>query len=80
VDTLEYFLWPTNLAVFALSAFKFWQSGRRARAKHVCEIMLRHLRCPHCGYDIRGLLTDPNDGATICPECGCAWKLEPTNR
>ena len=76
VDTLEYVLWPTNLAVFALGVFKFWQSARRARAKHVCAIMLRNLRCPRCGYDIRGLPADTEDGATICPECGCAWMLD----
>ena len=68
-------LWPANLAVFALGAVRFWQSAHRARAKHVCAIMLAHLRCPCCGYDIRGLPTAPEDGATICPECGCAWKL-----
>ena len=38
--------------------------------------MLKHLRCPHCGYDIRGLPTAPEDVATECPECGCAWRLE----
>jgi transcription initiation factor TFIIIB Brf1 subunit/transcription initiation factor TFIIB len=37
--------------------------------------MLKHLRCPHCGYDLRGLAADPEDGATVCPECGCAWRL-----
>jgi|GEM_PF-823656 len=78
VDAVEYVLWPTNLAVFALGAVKFWQSARRARAKHVCEIMLAHLRCPYCGYDIRGLPVDPSDGATICPECGCAWRIAAT--
>jgi hypothetical protein len=76
VDALEYVLWPTNLIVFAFGAVQFWRSGRRARAKRVCAIMLEHLRCPHCGYDIRGLPADPADGATVCPECGCAWKLQ----
>lgn len=76
VDAVERVLWPVNLAVFAIGATQFWRSGRRARAKLVCAIMLQHLRCPHCGYDIRALPTDPVDGATICPECGCAWKLD----
>jgi transcription initiation factor TFIIIB Brf1 subunit/transcription initiation factor TFIIB len=41
--------------------------------------MLEHRRCPHCGYDLRMLPTDPDDGSTVCPECGCAWGLdEPT--
>ena len=64
-----------NLTVFAIGAIQFWRSGRRARAKLVCAIMLQHLRCPHCGYDLRLLPVDPADGATICPECGCAWHL-----
>ena len=41
------------------------------------NVMLQHLRCPHCGYDLRLLPTDPKDGASVCPECGCAWRLEP---
>ena len=36
------------------------------------------LRCPHCGYDLRELPGDPDDGATVCPGCGCAWKLSQT--
>jgi hypothetical protein len=75
IDPLERVLWPLNLAVFALGAVQFWRSGRRARAKRIHEIMLRHFRCPHCGYDIRGLPVAPEDGATVCPECGCAWQL-----
>jgi hypothetical protein len=72
VDIVERVLWPVNLTVFAIGAVQFWRSGRRARAERVCATMLRHLRCPHCGYDIRGLPTAPEDGATVCPECGCA--------
>jgi hypothetical protein len=75
IDAVERVLWPLNLAVFAIGAVQFWRSGRRARAERVRVIMLKHLRCPHCGYDIRGLPTDAEDGATVCPECGCAWQL-----
>jgi hypothetical protein len=76
IDALERVLWPINIAVFGLGAVQFWRSGRRARAKHTCAVMLAHQRCPHCGYDLRLLPTDPADGATVCPECGCAWRLE----
>ena len=38
--------------------------------------MLQHRRCPHCGYDLRGLPPDPHDRAVVCPECGCAWGVE----
>jgi hypothetical protein len=75
VDIVEFVLWPTTLAVFAVSGVKFWQSARNARIKCVSAVLLKHLRCPHCGYDIRGLPADAEDGATVCPECGCAWIL-----
>ena len=73
MDAAERVLWPVNLTVFAIGAIQFWRSGRRARARLVLAIMLKHLRCPHCGYDIRGLPASSIDGATVCPECGCAW-------
>lgn len=75
VDMVEWVLWPVNLAVFGFGAVQFWRSGRRARARRICAVMLVHLRCPHCGYDIRGLPTEPEDGATLCPECGYTWNL-----
>jgi hypothetical protein len=56
----------------------YWKfrKARKARHERVRRVMLKHLRCPHCGYDIRGLPTAREDGATVCPECGCAWKLD----
>jgi hypothetical protein len=56
-----------------------WYRMRRARFGQVAAAMLKHLRCPHCGYDLRMLPADPADGATTCPECGCAWRLGPAN-
>ncbi len=53
-----------------------WIALRSARHQQIGRAMLKHLRCPHCGYDIRSLPADPADGATVCPECGCAWQLE----
>ncbi len=48
---------------------------KRKRLKEVTAAMLKHTHCPHCGYDLRLLPNDPDDCATVCPECGCAWKL-----
>jgi predicted Zn-ribbon and HTH transcriptional regulator len=48
---------------------------RCARVNRIRAAMLAHRRCPHCGYDIRLLPTNPADGATVCPECGSAWIL-----
>jgi hypothetical protein len=53
-----------------------WLTGRQARLKRARFAMLKHRRCPHCGYDLRLLPTDPDDGATVCPECGCAWHID----
>ncbi len=62
------------LAVIALASI--WYGFRLTRLRHVRDVLLRHLRCSHCGYDLQGLPTDPEDGVTVCPECGCAWKLD----
>ena len=56
-----------------------WMEARAARVKRIRRAMLNRRRCPHCGYDIRLLPTDPSDRATVCPECGCAWRLDPSN-
>jgi hypothetical protein len=55
--------------------FCIWFVSARVRFKWIRRTMLKYRRCPHCGYDIRGLPADPEDGATVCPECGCAWRL-----
>ena len=59
-----------------IGPFMFWATTRSARHQRITQVMHQCLRCPHCGYDIRGLPTEPDDGATICPDCGCAWRLE----
>lgn len=56
----------------------FWRAARRSRFHRIRQAMLECRRCPHCGYDIRGLPVDPADGATVCPECGCAWRMTDT--
>ena len=66
------------VANFALGVCIIWWWARRNRVKQVWKVMLKHLRCPHCGYDLRLLPTDPKDGVTVCPECGCAWRLGQT--
>jgi len=53
-----------------------WTTAWQARRKRVRFAMLKCRRCPHCGYDLRRLPVDPTDGATVCPECGCAWRLD----
>ncbi|MDY7109078.1 MAG: hypothetical protein SYC29_10635 [Planctomycetota bacterium] len=68
VPTFYLFIWP----------FIVWGGTRASRFGKIGPAMLKHQRCPHCGYDLRNLPIDGADGATVCPECGCAWKLEPS--
>ena len=65
----------SSLTFFSILPLVFWFRIKRARFGHVAKAMLKHLRCPHCGYHLAHLPVDPEDGATVCPECGCAWKL-----
>lgn len=53
-----------------------WYSMKRSRYGKIAAAMLRHSRCPHCGYNLHGLAPDDTDGATVCPECGCAWNVD----
>ncbi|MCP4246487.1 MAG: hypothetical protein GY778_05510 [bacterium] len=53
-----------------------WITARQVRMKRVRFVMLKHRRCPHCGYNLHGLPTAPEDQATVCPECGCAWQID----
>lgn len=73
---------PVLSAIYAVQAalilsgpvLAFWIAKRQYAAR-VARVMLQHRYCPHCGYDLRGLPVDAHDGATNCPECGCAWVL-----
>ena len=65
VAMLNMLVWPIIL----------WVHARQVRFRKIRKVMLAHRYCPHCGYDLRGLPPDEQDGATVCPECGCGWKL-----
>jgi len=64
-----------SVVFYVLMLWMTWCIIRRLRFGHVKAAMLRHGRCPHCGYDLKNLAVDERDGATVCPECGCGWKL-----
>lgn len=66
----------SSLIFLCAIPFVSWYRIKQSRFGKVAAAMLKYLRCPHCGYDLRMLPVDPEDGATICPECGCAWRLD----
>ena len=51
-------------------------ASQQARSRRTIAAMLKHRVCPHCGYGLAGVPVDPSDGATVCPECACAWRLD----
>ncbi|MEW6251597.1 MAG: hypothetical protein AB1716_13195, partial [Planctomycetota bacterium] len=65
-----------SLLWFCSVPWIIWFALKRKRFGAVAAAILKHRRCPHCGYDLRLLPVDPTDGATVCPECGCAWRPE----
>ncbi|MHC4776019.1 MAG: FmdB family zinc ribbon protein [Planctomycetota bacterium] len=74
-DLTAQVLWILIAICLPLGVFLLWRSARQGRLRRVRGAILDHRCCPHCGYDLRDLPTDADDGATICPECGCAWML-----
>ncbi len=71
---------PALFGAYFCCFFTPWIAMRQKRFRRVPAILLKHRCCPHCGYGLRGLPVDPVDGATICPECACAWKLDEPQR
>lgn len=65
-----------SVAFFALLPWVFWFNIKRSRFGKIAAAMLKHGRCPHCGYDLKNLPIDDSDGATVCPECGCGWRMK----
>ena len=68
-----------SLLYFCGLPWLIWFVLKKIRFGKIAEAMLKYDRCPHCGYDLRMLPVDSQDGATVCPECGCAWKLKDSN-
>ncbi len=75
-DPVWLMIFASNIIGPPIAIYFRYRFVKRARHERICRVMLEYLRCPHCGYDLRGLPSDPADGATVCPECGCAWMME----
>ena len=62
------------LYLFVLPFF-VWGRAKKMRSSRIAAAMLKHGRCPHCGYDVGHASPDAFDGVTVCPECGCGWRI-----
>lgn len=47
---------------------------KRLAAKRLWHALLGEHHCPKCLYALTGLRKE-EDGCTVCPECGAAWRL-----
>lgn len=75
LDAVQIIFCIVQFVVIASGPLIAYRVVRRTHARRVVPVMLAHGYCPHCGYNISHLPADPLDGATVCPECGCAWQL-----
>lgn len=48
-------------------------------AKKVAAVLLKHMRCPHCGQDLAGLSPNRNGRTVDCAGCDHSW-LPPAER
>jgi len=63
------------VCVAALTAILIYRSlARQKMTPFIVGAFLAERRCPACGYDLAGA-APADDGCTVCPECGAAWKL-----
>jgi ssDNA-binding Zn-finger/Zn-ribbon topoisomerase 1 len=53
-------------------------SWNRHSAIGLCELLIYNSRCPKCVFNLARLPAE-QDGCTVCPECGAAWKLPQQN-
>jgi hypothetical protein len=74
-ETVVIALW--GLVPFAVCVPAHLWLARRGfyyfRTDRIVRSMLTEKRCPACGYDIASARVE-EDGCTVCPECGGAWK------
>jgi hypothetical protein len=65
--------------IFAFCAGQFVSMFRyRPMLEWIAGRRLGMCQCASCQYALDGILPEP-DGCTVCPECGAAWKLSPSD-
>ncbi|MFQ5414108.1 MAG: hypothetical protein ACE5E6_06580 [Phycisphaerae bacterium] len=69
--------WLVVAATVTACLAVLWAFGKTIR-RILWRLLMDHgiPCCGSCGYDLRLLPTDRVDGVTVCPECGCGWKLD----
>jgi hypothetical protein len=71
----------SGVVLLLVLAWFVWRRSHwlmRRPPAEVRAIMLGLGRCPACGYSLRGFVAE-GDGATVCAECGGAWRMDARN-
>lgn len=78
-------IWHDLVVMAALGSIMFvpmWlvfrQAAKQSKIPFAIIVCVRNSICPACGYNLKGL-EPQDDGCTVCPECGAAWRLEDMN-
>jgi len=66
------YAWPLGAVV--LVALICEPLARWKHARRLADCLLAFRCCAACGYDLRSTPV-AQDGCTVCPECGAAWRL-----
>ncbi len=70
-----YWAIPIGLVVGILGPLAMMFVLRRLMLPRLVRAYVADGFCGSCGFTIRGLEPEA-DGCRVCPECGCAWRLE----
>jgi len=62
-----------GVPLLVFSAIAYWAIRRKAELRASAAVELGF--CGGCGYRLNGLAQE-QDGCSVCPECGAAWKIE----
>jgi hypothetical protein len=77
IATIATFVVGGMIGVFPLYLVT-WVAAQLIHVPVAIRICVKNGICSACGYSIKGL-EPQDDGCTVCPECGAAWRFEDTD-
>ena len=75
---LQYWSWLVAWFVLAVSFLSGLRGIVLAFREWYCRLAAAFGTCGACAYELQGSPA-ADDGCTVCPECGAAWRVEPTS-
>lgn len=72
----SWWLFPLVVPLGAAQAWFGIAISNRWHARRLARAIVNEGICGSCAHELRGLPSH-EDGCTLCPECGAAWRLDP---